>query len=182
MCNMMMTKSLLIVTALLEGGTGLALVVSPSVIVSLLSGTALEAPGALAIGRIAGAAVLSLGAACWLARHDEKSRAAAGLIATMLLYNTAAVAVLADAFFGSGLTGVGLWPGLVLHVAMALWCIACLRTRRAWRGFFILRVGVPTGCGSGTRESSESRETRGGILTISSFETTESHVTRGALR
>jgi hypothetical protein len=123
-------KSLLIVTAILETGTGLALVVSPSVPVSLLLGTSLETPAAVAVGRIAGAAVLSLGAACWLARNDEQSRATTGLIAAMLLYNIAAVAVLAGATFGSGLTGVGLWPGLVLHVAMAVWCILCLRARR----------------------------------------------------
>jgi hypothetical protein len=125
-----MTKALLIVTAIFEAGTGLALVVSPSLPVSLLLGTTLEAPSAVAVGRIAGAAVLSLGTACWLARNDEQSRAATGLIAAMLLYNTAAVAVLAGATFGSGLSGVGLWPGLILHATMAVWCILCLRTRR----------------------------------------------------
>jgi hypothetical protein len=126
----MTTKPLLIMTAIIETGTGLALVSSPSAPVSLLLGTALDAPAALAVGRIAGAAVLSLGAVCWLARRDEQSRAATGLIAAMLLYNIAVVAVLAGADFGSGLSGVGLWPGLVLHVSMAVWCIACLRSRR----------------------------------------------------
>jgi hypothetical protein len=126
----MATKSLLIVTALLEAGTGLAFVVSPSMPVSLLLGTSLETPGAVAVGRIAGAALLALGVACWLARHDEQSRAANGLIAAMLLYNAATVAVLGNAFFGSGLSGVGLWPGLVLHAVMGVWCLLCLRTRR----------------------------------------------------
>jgi hypothetical protein len=131
MCNKMTTKALLTVTAILEAGTGLALVVSPSMPVSLLLGTSLETPSTVAVGRIAGAALLALGVACWLARNDEKSRAATGLIAAMLLYNIAVVAVLAGADFGSGLSGVGLWPGLVLHVSMAVWCIACLRSRQS---------------------------------------------------
>jgi len=123
-------KALLIVTAIIEAATGLALVVSPSVPVSLLFGTALGTTSALAVGRVAGAALLALGTACWLARHDEHSRAATGLITAMLLYNTSAVAVLADAGVASGLSGGGLWAGLILHVAMAIWCIACLRARR----------------------------------------------------
>jgi hypothetical protein len=81
----------------------------------------------LTVSRIAGAALLSLAAACWLARQDEQSRAAAALIAAMLLYNAAVVALLAFAGVGYGLDGIGLWPSFVLHTAMAVWCLACLR-------------------------------------------------------
>ena len=122
-----MSEECLIVTAVIEAGTGLALVVSPSALVSMLLGAALDTPTGLAVGRVAGAAVLSLGAACWLARKDEQSRAATGLIAAMLLYNTAVVALLSFAGIGSGLDGIGLWPAVVLHTAMAVWCLACLR-------------------------------------------------------
>ncbi len=47
----------------------------------------------------------------------------------MLLYDVAAVAVLAYAGFGFGLHGVGLWPAVILHSAMAVWCSACLWRR-----------------------------------------------------
>jgi Kef-type K+ transport system membrane component KefB len=124
-------KALLIVTAVLEAGIGLTLVVSPSVPVSLLFGTALDTPTASAVGRVAGAALLSLGVACWQARNDEQSRAGKGLIAAILLYNTAAVALLAYAGLGSGLVGVGLWPVIVVHLAMGVWCIVCLRIKRS---------------------------------------------------
>jgi len=90
----MKTQRLLIATAMIEVGTGLALVLSPSVPVALLLGVSLDTPGGLVVGRIAGAALLSLGVACWLARNDALSGAARGVIAEMLLYNAGAVAVL----------------------------------------------------------------------------------------
>jgi len=124
-------KALLIVTALIEAGAGLALMALPSAAVWLLFGTPLDAPTATAVGRVAGAALLSLGVACWLARHDAQSRAATGLTAAMLFYNTAVVAVLAHAGLVSGLFGLALWPGIVLHVSMAIWCLVCLRTQRS---------------------------------------------------
>jgi len=79
------------------------------------------------LGRVAGAALLALGVACWLARGDTQSRAARGLVAAMLLYNVATVAVLAFVGIGFGLQGAALWPAVVLHAVMAVWCVACLR-------------------------------------------------------
>jgi len=121
-------KSLLTVTAAVETATGLALLGLPLVVVSLLLGGSLDTPAALVVARMTGAALLSLGVACWLARADEKSRGAVGLVTAMTLYNLAAVAILAYAGLGAGLSGVGLWPAVLLHVALAAWCIASLRT------------------------------------------------------
>ncbi len=120
-------KTLLSLTAVLEASAGLALLAWPSSAIALVFGPAPVTPAGLAIGRIAGAGLLSLGLACWQARHDAQSRAAAGLIGAMLFYNIAAAASLAYASLGAGLTGVGLWPGAILHAAMAVWCAASLR-------------------------------------------------------
>jgi hypothetical protein len=119
-------KNLFIVTALLEALTGLALMVSPALPGLLLVGAALNTAGGL-MARVAGAALLALALACWLARDDGRSRAARGLVAAMLLYDAAAAAVLLYASLGLKLFAIGLWPAVVLHAALALWCVACLR-------------------------------------------------------
>jgi len=103
--------------------------VLPSLVVSLLLGTSLDAPAALVVARVGGAALLAIGVACWLARNDQQSRAATGLVAALLLYNIAAVAVLIYAGTGLSLSGIGLWPAVVLHAALAIWCVACLRLK-----------------------------------------------------
>jgi hypothetical protein len=122
-------KSLLIVTAVGETATGLALLGLPSLVISLLLGGSLDTPAVLVVARATGAATLALGAACWLARNDERSRAVAGLVAALLLYNVAVAAVLSHAGIGLGLSGVGLWPTVVLHAALAIWCVACIRLK-----------------------------------------------------
>ena len=102
----MVATKLLIVTALVETATGFLLLVSPTLVVALLLGASLDSPATLVVARIAGAALLSLGCACWLARNDGPNRSVGGLVAAMLLYNSVAVAVLANAGTGAGLVGV----------------------------------------------------------------------------
>lgn len=104
-----------------------ALASFPSALVKLLLGVPLEAPVAALLGRLAGAALLALGIACWLARADAASRAARGVVAAMLLYNLVAVAVFLFAGLGSKLVGLALWPATILHAVMAGWCLVSLR-------------------------------------------------------
>ena len=122
-------KKLLAVTAVIEAGAGLALLVSPSTVTLLLLDTSVDTPTELTISRIAGAALLALGIACWLARGDDRGRAATGLIIAMLVYNSAAVALLVYAGLGFGLFGVGFWPAVGVHLALLVWCVACIRTK-----------------------------------------------------
>ena len=86
-------KMLLAATAAIEAGAGSALMCCPSATAAFLLGSPLEKPAAVTLGRVAGAALLALGVACWLASGDAQSRAARGLVAAMLLYNLAAVAL-----------------------------------------------------------------------------------------
>jgi len=118
---------LLKLTAIIEASTGLGLLAVPSVVVRLLLGSPLGTSAAVMLARVAGAALLALGVACWLARDDTQSLTARGLVVAMLMYNIVATAVLAFAGIGLGLHGVALWPAVVLHAAMGAWCVACLR-------------------------------------------------------
>ena len=47
-----------------------------------------------------------------------------------MLYNFVAAVLLAYAGVGSGLRGAGLWLAVLLHVALAVWCLASLRINR----------------------------------------------------
>ncbi len=126
----MVARTLLIVTALVEAPIGLMLLVAPALVVAFLLGVSLDAPAAMIVARIAGAALLSLSGACWLARDDGRSPARRGLVAAMLLYNCAAAALLAHAAAGVRLVGVLMWPAVTLHAMLAVWCVACFRGER----------------------------------------------------
>lgn len=127
----MSMKYLLLVTAIVEAAAGVALLVFPSGCVLLLLGVPLEESAAVTLGRVAGAALLALGAANWFARFDEQSLAARGLVGAMVVYNLGAALILGTAGILSQPVGILLWPGVVLHAGMADWCVICLlRNRR----------------------------------------------------
>ena len=74
---------------------------------------------------------MSLGIACWLARNDESSRATKGLVAAMFFYNVVVVVILFYSRFGLKLSGMGLWPAIIVHIVLAGWGIFLLRTNRS---------------------------------------------------
>jgi len=106
--------------ALVEAATGVALIVVPSLVARLLLGTELSGV-AVAVGRVAGIGLLSLGFACWPGK--EPTRAALGGMATYSLLVTLYLLYL-------GIRGewVGplLWPAVALHAVLALLLV------RAW--------------------------------------------------
>ena len=119
--------TLLVVTAVLEGATGLALLTLPSRLVTLLLGSSLDAPAPLTLARVAGVALVALAVTCWLARHDGQSHAAKGLVGAMVLYHGGVAIVLAYASIGLTLSGIGLWPTVLFHAAMTVWCLKTSR-------------------------------------------------------
>ena len=111
---------LFLVTAALEATAGLTLLVVPAMVLRLLFGPAVDVFPAVGVVRLAGAALLTLGAACWWARHDARSAASRALVGALFIYNAAVVAL--------GLVGAlgALGPlqlaAVVLHGAQAIWC------------------------------------------------------------
>jgi hypothetical protein len=119
----------LTVMGLFEGGTGLLLLVLPSIPLVLLIGVDQAGPEMILVARVTGAALLAIGVACWLGRRDRLGPAQLGLLAGALLYGTAAAVLLAYAGVALGLAGIALWPAVVLHAALAAWGVVCLLPR-----------------------------------------------------
>ncbi len=122
-------KTLLVATAGMEGITGVALLASPALPISILLGTPFDSPTGVVVAQVAGAALIALALACWRARGDSRGRAAGGLVVALLVYNVATVVILTHAHVGTGLGGIGLWPAVILHVGMAVWCAASLQQK-----------------------------------------------------
>jgi hypothetical protein len=115
---MAMQRALLTIAAVLEVLAGAALIVVPALTISLLLGSEPHSDGSM-IGRIAGAALLALGIACWWARADAGGAARNGTLNAITLYNAGA-GLLLVVFAATGKAG-GLVTGLagILHCGLA---------------------------------------------------------------
>ncbi len=122
-----MTKALLILTAIFEAATGVLLIIWPSEVLALLFGPATAAPLGPGGARVAGVVLLALGVACWLSRDRAQTPAGNRMVATMLAYNVAVAAVLAAAGIRYAPVGIALWPAVIAHCALAVWCASSLR-------------------------------------------------------
>jgi hypothetical protein len=129
--NLVYRADFLIVTAFSEGGTGILLLLYPALPLTLLLGVEEAVSGTLIVTRFAGAALLAIGVACWLARNDEGGPALLGLLAGVLVYDVAAAILLAYAGVVLRMVGLALWPAVALHAALACWCIFCLTIKGA---------------------------------------------------
>jgi len=119
--------ALLIATAGIELATGLGLVLMPSLVTDLLIGEKSLAPATIVVGRVAGCALIAIGAICWLARKLDGTSRRTDVFAGLLIYNVAVPAVLGHAAVGYGLRGIALWPAVAVHTALAVWCLGCLK-------------------------------------------------------
>ena len=116
-----------VVSAVMEAGAGAALLAVPDLAIRLVFGSS-GTEAAVALGRLAGGALLSLGVACWLARHAGASAASSALVSGMLIYNAAVVALVLAGSLGA--IGPLLLGVTVLHGGMTLWCLLLLRGGR----------------------------------------------------
>ena len=119
-------KILLIVTAIFEGLAGAAFLLIPSITVPTLLSVPLNTAGGLVAARLAGAAIIGLAIACWQARDSEKGGAALGIVAAMLFYNVVAAMIIVWAGFRLGIQRPLMWPAMVAHGILGVWCLAVL--------------------------------------------------------
>ena len=100
-------KKALIFAAVGEAATGLALLIVPSLVGQFLLGEELIGV-AVPVARVAGIALIALGIACWPGPPPVG----------MLTYGALVTLYLAYLGFAGGLTGVFLWPAVVLHAIL----------------------------------------------------------------
>jgi hypothetical protein len=108
------TRKLTISAAAIEAATGAALIADPGFVVRLLIGAGLTG-GGIAIGRVCGFALLSLGLACW---PSAVGIAQAG--AALFTYNLLTALYLGYLGAVGGYSGELLWPACVLHALLAI--------------------------------------------------------------
>ena len=105
-------KKVLVFAAVAEAVTGLALLIAPSLVGQLLFGqefTGVTIPAA----RVTGIALIGLGIACWPGPP----------LVGMLTYSVVVTLYLACVGFAGGLTGVFLWPAVVLHAVLSIFLV-----------------------------------------------------------
>lgn len=100
-------KRVLVLAAVSEAATGAALLIVPSLVGRLLLGEELTGV-AIPVARVLGIALVALGVACWPGTP----------LIGMLAYGAAVTLYLACVGFSGGMTGILLWPAVVLHLIL----------------------------------------------------------------
>jgi len=113
-------KRVLILTAVGEAAGGVAFLIVPSLVGRLLFGEELTGV-AIPLARVIGIALIAFGVACWPGPP----------LVGMLTYSAVVTLYLAYVGIAGGLTGVLLWPAVVLHVILTALLIRALTSDKA---------------------------------------------------
>jgi hypothetical protein len=111
----MTTRMLVALSSAIEAATGVALIADPTFVVRVLLGAGLSGAG-IAVGRVGGLGLLSLGLACWPGGDDATAQATRALFT----YNLLAAVYLGYLRVGGGFDSYLLWPACALHALLAV--------------------------------------------------------------
>jgi hypothetical protein len=123
----MSVKLLLTLCGGLEILAGLAALIAPGPLLSLLLGGPVDSISSV-VARLFGAGVFALGLACLKARHDVASPAGLAVSIGITSYNVLAAVVLIWTAAGSDLGGLLLWGAGIGHAALGLLFVSALMT------------------------------------------------------
>ena len=116
-------KRVLALAAVSEVATGLALLIVPSLVGRLLLDEELSGV-AIPVAHVAGIALIALGLACWPGPP----------LVGMLTYSAAVTLYLAYVGFAGGLSGILLWPAVVVHALLTLLLVRAWLNNQRTRG------------------------------------------------
>ena len=105
----MAMRRALVIAAIGEIATGLALLIVPALVGQLLLGEELTG-AAVPVARVAGTALVALGIACWPGQQ----------LVGMLIYSLAVALYLAYLGFARDAAGGLLWPAVGFHVVLSI--------------------------------------------------------------
>jgi len=119
-------KRVLVLAAVSEAATGMALLIVPSLVGQLLFGMALTGI-AFTVARVTGIALIALGVACW---PDDDRDSGARAFRGMLCYSLFVTLYLAYVGLKGEWVGSLLWPVVVVHVALTILLVWAWFTER----------------------------------------------------
>jgi hypothetical protein len=111
----MTTRTVVLLSAAIEMATGIVLFAVPGLAGRVLLGVDLSGPG-IAVTRLTGIGLFSLGLACWPGQDDVTPHTARALF----VYNFLAALYLGYLRVGGGFVSYLLWPACILHAALTL--------------------------------------------------------------
>jgi hypothetical protein len=114
--EVMLQRVIVVTAAWLEIVVGVTAITALGVMCRLLFAAEPEG-AAMPLGRLAGVALLALGIACLPSRSAESCRNA---VLGLFVYNFGTATLLAWVGFATTLRGALLWPGVLLHVVIAV--------------------------------------------------------------
>ncbi len=124
----MSTRLLFNVSAAIEILTGVTMLIVPALLVGLLLGEGLG-PTGVAVTRILGVGLFSLGIAGWNSQEQAQG-AALGPKTGLVVYNIAATAIFVFLGTTGAMNGLLLWPAADLHLVISLLMLGAIIRHR----------------------------------------------------
>jgi hypothetical protein len=106
-------KTILAIASIAEAATGVILLVSPPLAIHALFDTEIGGAGVI-MSRIAGAALIGLGVACWPGKSAQQQ------LYGMLAYSTLAMLYLVRIGVRGAPVGALLWPAVIVHAVLCV--------------------------------------------------------------
>jgi hypothetical protein len=133
------TRTLAKIAAALEVTVGSCLIFSPTLVAHLLLGASLSS-GGIAVGRVGGFGLVSLGFACW----PSKGIVTAQPTSALFTYNLLSSLYIGYLSVVGGFVGYLLWPASALHGLLALLLArpAYETVRQEWQGVHFPKITI----------------------------------------
>jgi len=120
-------KLLLKSTSIIEGLTGLALVLIPNVLTQLLLNIPINEVSGIIISMIAGSALIAIAIVCWLVSENNNALA---LVKGLMFYNIAVVGIVLYSSIHFSVNSPVFFAIAGFHFVYGTWCLIVVRNNK----------------------------------------------------